>query len=349
MSSPTIKLNSGYEMPQVGFGLWKVDPSNCADTIYNAIKAGYRLFDGACDYGNEKECGDGITRAIKDGLVKREDLFIVSKLWQTFHEKERVEPICRRQLADWQVDYFDLFLIHFPVALEYVDPEVAYPPGWHCNDKNEVRWSKATNEETWGAMEGLVEKGLTRSIGVSNYQAQTLYDTLKYAKIRPATLQIELHPYLQQNELVKLCEHEGIAVTAYSTFGPSSFIECDMDVAKVAAPLMQHDAIKAMAEKHGKTPAQILLRWATQRGLAVVPKTNRPEVMAQNFDCTSFDLDKEEMARIAKMELNLKFNKPSNVSMGLTHWKELVLTIFLQVLPHREALDLRLSRVLLIV
>jgi D-xylose reductase len=312
MSSPTIKLNSGYEMPQVGFGLWKVDPSNCADTIYNAIKAGYRLFDGACDYGNEKECGDGITRAIKDGLVKREDLFIVSKLWQTFHEKERVEPICRRQLADWQVDYFDLFLIHFPVALEYVDPEVAYPPGWHCNDKNEVRWSKATNEETWGAMEGLVEKGLTRSIGVSNYQAQTLYDTLKYAKIRPATLQIELHPYLQQNELVKLCEHEGIAVTAYSTFGPSSFIECDMDVAKVAAPLMQHDAIKAMAEKHGKTPAQILLRWATQRGLAVVPKTNRPEVMAQNFDCTSFDLDKEEMARIAKMELNLKFNKPSN-------------------------------------
>jgi D-xylose reductase len=320
MSSPVIKLNSGYDMPQVGFGLWKVDNATCADTIYNAIKVGYRLFDGACDYGNEKECGDGITRAIKDGLVKREDLFIVSKLWQTFHEKERVEPITRRQLADWQIDYFDLFLIHFPVALEYVDPEVAYPPGWHCNEKNEVRWSKATNQETWEAMEDLVAKGLTRSIGVSNYQAQTLYDTLKYAKIRPATLQIELHPYLQQVELVKLAKEEGIAVTAYSTFGPSSFIECDIGTAQVATPLLQHDDIKTMAENHGKTPAQILLRWATQRGLAVIPKTNRPEVMAQNLDCTGFDLTQEENDRIAKLELNLKFNKPTNYFTSEKVW-----------------------------
>lgn len=266
------------------------------------------------DYGNEKECGDGVARALKDGIVKREELFIVSKLWQTFHEADKVEPITRRQLADWQVDYFDLFLIHFPVALEYVDPSVAYPPGWNCNDKNEVRWSKATNQETWGAMEGLVDAGLARSIGVSNYQAQTLYDTLKYARIRPATLQIELHPYLQQNELVKLAKSEGITVTAYSSFGPTGFIETDMDSAKTAAPLMEHDAIKAMATKYNKSTAQILLRWATQRGLAVIPKTSRPAVMTQNLDCTSFDLDQEDTAAINKMDLNLKFNKPTNVS-----------------------------------
>ncbi|KAF7561965.1 hypothetical protein G7046_g2199 [Stylonectria norvegica] len=311
-SIPSIKLSSGYEMPQVGFGLWKVDNATCADTIYNAIKAGYRLFDGACDYGNEKECGDGITRAIKDGLVTREELFIVSKLWQTYHDQERVEPICRKQLADWQVDYFDLFLIHFPVALEYVDPSVRYPPGWFYDGEAEVRWSKATNQETWGAMEKLVDAGLARSIGISNFQAQTIYDLLKYARIRPATLQVELHPYLQQNELVRLAKAEGIAVTAYSSFGPTGFIELDMDQAKSASPLMEHELFKGLAEKYGKTPAQILLRWATQRGLAVIPKTSRPAVMAQNLDCIAFDIEKEDVDRIAKMDLNMKFNQPTN-------------------------------------
>ncbi|KFA65603.1 hypothetical protein S40285_04352 [Stachybotrys chlorohalonatus IBT 40285] len=320
MASPTIKLNSGYEMPQVGFGLWKVANETAADTVYEAIKAGYRLFDGACDYGNEKECGDGVARAIKEGIVKREDLFIVSKLWQTFHDVDKVEPITRRQLADWQIDYFDLFLIHFPVALEYVDPSVRYPPGWFYDGESEVRWSKTTNEQTWGAMEGLVEKGLARSIGVSNYQAQTLYDTLKYAKIRPATLQIEHHPYLQQPDLLRLAKHEGITVTAYSSFGPTGFIECNMDRASTAAPLMEHEAIKTIASKHGKTPSQILLRWATQRGLAVIPKTSRPAIMAQNLDCVAFDLDEEDINRIARMDLNLRFNQPTNYFSADALW-----------------------------
>ncbi|KAG6006330.1 NAD(P)H-dependent D-xylose reductase (XR) [Claviceps maximensis] len=310
--APSIKLNSGYEMPQVGFGLWKVDNATCADTVYNAIKAGYRLFDGACDYGNEKECGQGVARAIKEGIVKREDLFIVSKLWQTFHDKERVEPICRRQLADWQVDYFDLFLIHFPVALEYVDPSVRYPPGWFYDGKSEVRWSKTTNQQTWEAMESLVDAGLAKSIGISNYQAQGIYDLLKYARIRPATLQIELHPYLQQGNLVSLAKEEGIAVTAYSSFGPTGFIELDMDRAKNVTPLMKHDAITAMAAKHNKTPAQVLLRWATQQGLAVIPKTSRPGVMTQNLESTDFNLDQQDMDRIAKMDLNMRFNQPTN-------------------------------------
>jgi D-xylose reductase len=321
MPTPTVKLNSGHEMPLAGFGLWKVDNATCADTVYNAIKAGYRLLDGACDYGNEKECGEGVARAIKDGLVKREDLFIVSKLWQTYHDEENVEPITRRQLSDWQIDYFDLFLIHFPAALEYVDPSVRYPPGWHYDDAGtEVRWSKATNQETWEAMEDLVGKGLAKSIGVSNYQAQTLYDTLKYAKIRPATLQIELHPYHQQDELVKLAKEEGIVVTAYSSFGPTGFIELDMDSAKSAAPLMKHDAIADIASRAGKTPGQILLRWATQRGLAVVPKTLRTEVMTQNLDCTSWDIPQEDMDRIAKMNLHLKFNKPTNYFSSEKLW-----------------------------
>ncbi|KAK7420177.1 D-xylose reductase [Neonectria magnoliae] len=310
-SVPKIKLSSGYEMPQVGFGLWKVD-TNCADAVYNAVKAGYRLFDGACDYGNEKQCGEGIARAIKDGLVKREELFIVSKLWQTYHDKENVEPITRRQLADWQVDYFDLFLIHFPVALEYVDPEVRYPPGWHYDGVKEIRWSKATNQETWGAMEDLVEKGLARSIGISNFQSQTIYDLLKYAKIRPATLQVELHPYHQQTNLVRLAKAEGIALTCYSSFGPAGFVELNMDRATSASPLMGHEVIKGIAEKLGKTPAQVLLRWSTQRGLSVIPKSTDPALMAENLQCCTFEIPEEDMERIAKLDLNLKFNQPTN-------------------------------------
>lgn len=255
-----------------------------------------------------------MARAIKEGIVKREDLFIVSKLWQTFHDKEKVEPICRRQLADWQVDYFDLFLIHFPVALEYVDPSVRYPPGWFYDGKSEVRWSKTTNQQTWEAMEMLVDGGLTRSIGISNYHAQGIYDLLKYARIRPATLQIELHPYLQQRNLVSLAKEEGIAITAYSSFGPTGFIELGMDRARNVAPLMEHDAITSMATKHNKTPAQVLLRWASQQGLAVIPKTSRPSVMIQNLDSTDFILDQQDMDRIAEMDLNLRFNQPTNVS-----------------------------------
>jgi D-xylose reductase len=247
--------------------------------------------------------------------VKREDLFIVSKLWQTYHDKENVEPITRKQLADWQIDYFDLFLIHFPVALEYVDPSVRYPPGWHYDDAGtEIRWSKATNQETWEGMENLVEKGLAKSIGISNFQAQAIYDLLKYAKIRPATLQVELHPYHQQTELVSLAKAEGIALTAYSSFGPTGFIELDMDIAKSASPLMQHEVFTSLGSKYNKTSAQVLLRWATQQGLAVIPKSTTPKYMEQNFDCVDWNIDEEDMKRISKMNLNLKFNKPTNVS-----------------------------------
>ncbi|KAK3329319.1 NADP-dependent oxidoreductase domain-containing protein [Apodospora peruviana] len=308
---PNIKLSSGYDMPQVGFGLWKVDNAVASDVVYNAIKAGYRLFDGACDYGNEVECGQGVARAIKDGLVKREELFIVSKLWNTFHDGDRVEPIVRKQLADWGLEYFDLYLIHFPVALKYVDPSVRYPPGWQYEGDEVIR-SKATIQETWTAFESLVEKKLTKSIGVSNFQAQLIYDLLRYAKIPPATLQIEHHPFLVQQELLNLCKQEGIAVTAYSSFGPASFLEFNMDHAVKLTPLMEDTTIKSIAEKHGKTASQVLLRWATQRGLAVIPKSTSEDRMKANLACTDFDLSEEEIKTISGFNRGIRFNQPSN-------------------------------------
>ncbi|KAI5785888.1 D-xylose reductase [Geopyxis carbonaria] len=317
VATPTIKLNDGREMPQVGFGLWKVPTETAAETVYNAIKTGYRLFDGAFDYGNEKECGQGVKRAIDEGIVKREDLFIVSKLWNTFHEKERVEPICRQQLEWWGLEYFDLFLIHFPVALEYVDPAKSYPSGWNTLD-GAVKQARAPIQETWHAMESLVDTGLTKSIGVSNFQGALLMDLLRYARIRPATLQIEHHPYLTQPRLVELAGAEGIAITAYSSFGPQSFVELDWDKAKDCPRLFDHETVKAIADKHGKTPAQILLRWATQRGIAVIPKSNSQGRLQQNLEVCDFDMTEEEVKSISDLDRGLRFNNPSDY-LGTLH------------------------------
>jgi D-xylose reductase len=267
------------------------------------------------DYGNEKEAGEGVARAIKEGLVKREDLFLVSKLWNSFHEGDKVEPIARKQLADWGIEYFDLYIVHFPVALKYVPPEVRYPPGWtHSEEDGDVQLSNASIQETWNAMEDLVHKGLAKSIGVSNFQGSLILDLLRYAKIRPATLQIEHHPYLVQPTLLQLAQSEGIAVTAYSSFGPQSFIELEWQKAKDTPVLFEHPTVVKIAKKHKRTPAQVLLRWATQRGLAVIPKSNNPERLQQNLEVTDFDLDKEDLDAITGLDRQLRFNNPTDVS-----------------------------------
>lgn len=266
------------------------------------------------DYGNEVESGQGVARAIKEGIVKRSDLFIVSKLWCSFHDKERVAPICKKQLQDWGIDYFDLFIVHFPISLKYVDPADRYPQGFTYDGKNVVT-GKATNQETWTAMEALVDEGLARSIGISNYNASIILDLLRYARIVPATLQIEHHPYLTQEKLVKFAQGQGIAVTAYSSFGPQSFIELDLQQAKDTPLLFDNPTIKSIAEKKGKTPAQVLLRWATQRGVAVIPKSNDPGRLAQNLDVTGWKLEAGEVEEISGLNKGLRFNDPLNVSL----------------------------------
>jgi D-xylose reductase len=248
--------------------------------------------------------------------VKREDLFIVSKLWNTFHDSDKVEPICRKQLADWGVDYFDLYIVHFPVALKYVDPSHRYPPSWFGDD-GQVEYSKAPIQETWTAMESLVDNGLARSIGISNFDVQLVMDVLRYARIPPATLQIEHHPYLTQPGLVDYAKEHGITVTAYSSFGPASFDEFDFKISKGLTTLFQHDAVKSIAQKHGKTPAQVLLRWATQRGIAVIPKSGSPARLAENLDVTSFDLESSDIETLSGLDKNLRFNNPVNVSFFL--------------------------------
>ncbi|CAI7661089.1 unnamed protein product [Penicillium discolor] len=305
----SVAIGRGVQMPLVGFGLWRINNDSCADAVYNAIKSGYRLFDGACDYGNEAGAGEGVARAIKDGLVKREDLFIVSKLWNTFHEAPRVGEIIKKQLADWQVEYFDLYLMHFPIALEYVSPAVRYPPGWYHEGTN-VRAGKASIQETWQAMESLVDQKLVKEIGVSNFSGSLLMDLLRYARIPPASLQIEHHPYLTQDELVQFAQKNGIVVTAFSSFGGLVYPKTEKIDSKSALSLLEHPTIASISKKVGQTPSQVLLRWATQRGISVIPKSTNVERMSLNLTSTAFDLEESDMKSISDLDIGLRFNDP---------------------------------------
>jgi len=301
-------------MPAIGLGLWKIPKPICADTVYNAIKIGYRLLDGAGDYGNEKEAGEGVRRAIKDGLVKREDIFITSKLWNTFHAHDHVKALAKKQLDDWGLDYFDLYLVHFPVSLAYVDPSHRYPPEWFGDD-GKVHLQNTPLHETWRAMEELVDEGLAKNIGLSNTQGSLLLDVLRYARIPPQVLQVEIYPYLTQEPLVKLAKRHGIAVTAYSSFGPASYIELSMD--QGAASLFQHDLITSIAKAQSKSPGQILLAWALAQNIAVIPKSTDHSRLVENLEAASVQLAAKEVESISHLNLNLRLNNPVDIDPRL--------------------------------
>ncbi|KAI1330808.1 NAD(P)H-dependent D-xylose reductase [Xylariaceae sp. FL0255] len=318
-SVKSLKLTSGFNMPLVGFGIWKVPRETCADQVYNAIKLGYRHIDGAWDYQNSAEAGEGVRRAIKEGIVKREDMFITSKLWNNYHKREHALEMAKLENEAWGLGYLDLFLIHFPISLEFIPFEkLRYPCFWIDEQQSQVtKLNPVPVSETWGAMEELVQSGLTKSIGISNFNTQLIYDLLSYAKIKPSVLQIEHHPYLTQPDLIKMAQEHGIAVTGYSTFGPQSFIELDSPSAKGVQPLFEVDFIKSIAEKHGKTPGQVLLRWCTQRDVIIIPKSNSVDRLKQNLESTSFDLTQEELDQISGLNRGLRFNNPASFGIPI--------------------------------
>lgn len=299
------------KMPPVGFGLWKIPQEDTADCVIEAVRAGYRHFDSAADYANETQTGEGLARAINEGLVTREELWITSKLWNTFHAAEHVEMACRKTLEDLQLEQLDLYLIHFPIALEFVPIETRYPPEWLFDpDAAEPRMHKAPVplHETWAAMEALVDKGLVRQIGVCNYNSGLIHDLMSYARIKPAMLQIESHPYLTQEKLIRLAGDYGIEVTAFSPLGAQSYFELDM--ARKEESLLETAPVMVAAQTHGKTPAQVLLRWGVQRGTAVIPKTTKPARMRENLAIDDFELSQVEMAAISALNQGRRFNDP---------------------------------------
>lgn len=301
------------DMPKVGLGLWKIDRKDTAASVVEAIKIGYRHLDGACDYGNEKEVGDGIKQAIDQGLCTREDLWVTSKLWNTYHKKEHVKPALEKSLADLGLDYLDLYLVHFPIALEYVDFALRYPPEWLADPEAEnpvMKPAKVPLHETWSAMEELVREGLVKHIGVCNYNSALLHDLHCYADIKPEVLQIESHPYLTQEKLIRLARQYDMEVTAFSPLGALSYLQLGMAGAEES--VLEKDVVKSAAEAHGKTPAQVVLRWGVQRGNSIIPKSSRPERLKENLEIFDFELTQEEMDAISSLNLNRRFNDPGH-------------------------------------
>ncbi len=309
----SVTLASGDQFPSIGLGTWKIPDDVVPGLIQDAIKIGYRHFDCACDYGNEAAVGEGIKQAIDASLCKREDLWITSKLWNTYHEAKHVRAACEKSLSDLGLDYFDLYLVHFPVALEYVDFDKSYPPGWF-NDPDAAEPAmkpiKVPYSETWGAMQELQRAGLAKNIGVCNLNTSSLRDILSYASIPPAVNQVEIHPYLIQERLVRFCQENDIAVTAFSPFGAGSYVPLSMAGAEES---MHEDAtLKAIAAAHDRTTGQIALRWAVQRGTVPIPKTQTLIHLEENFRIFDFTLSEDEMTQIDDLNRNRRFNDPGH-------------------------------------
>ncbi len=305
------QLASGRTLSSVGLGLWKIENNLVGQVVQTAIDCGYRHFDSACDYGNEREAGDGFQAAISAGKVKRDDLWITSKLWNTYHRSEHVRPAVERTLSDLQTDYLDLYLMHFPISQAYVPFDTRYPPGWFDDPDAANPCMKPDHVpliETWQAMEQLVADGLVREIGVCNFGTSLLRDLCNQATIKPAMLQVELHPYLVQEKLVRFCHQSNIAVTGFSPLGAQSYYQ--MNRALGSESLIEQSTIKEIASAHNKTPAQIALRWAVQRGTAVIPKTTSEARLKENIALFDFQLSDDEMARVAGLDMHRRFNDP---------------------------------------
>ena len=308
----TIPVGSG-KMPAIGLGLWKIARDDTAEMVRSAIAEGYRHLDSAADYGNEAEVGEGLQAALSDGLVSREDLWITSKLWNTFHRPEHVRAACERTLKDLRLSELDLYLIHFPIALQYVDFDTRYPPEWIADPaaENPVMAPDAVPlSDTWGAMEELVHAGLVKEIGVCNYNTGLLHDLMAYSQIKPAMLQVESHPYLTQERLLRAAAQYDMAVTAFSPLGALSYLELNM--ADTGESVLEQAAVKEAAARVDRTPAQVVLRWGIQRGTAVIPKTSRVERLKENQLLFDFELNEAEMAAISALNRNRRFNDPGH-------------------------------------
>ena len=311
--STSIKLANGSQLPAVGLGMWKVDKPIVANLVQEAIRTGFRHFDCACDYGNEAQVGEGLQSAMESGLCGREDLWVTSKLWNTYHAAEHVKPALEKSLSDLRLDYLDLYLIHFPIAQKFVPFEHRYPPEWFFDpdaDLPKIESAAVPIRETWEAMEELVDAGLAKNIGICNFNCQLLRDLLSYSRVRPSVLQIELHPQLTQEKLIRFCGAEDIAVTAFSPLGAESYFSIGM--ADPNESVLSQPVIIEIAQRYNKTPAQVVLRFGVQRGLAIVPKTSRVERLQENLAIFDFELTEEEMNSILALDKNRRFNDPGH-------------------------------------
>jgi 2,5-diketo-D-gluconate reductase A len=258
---PTIRLNNGVEIPQLGFGVYQVPPEDTADAVATALEIGYRHIDTAEMYGNEKGVGEAVARS----GIDRGEVFVTSKLNNGFHRRDDALRAFDQSLGDLGFEYLDLFLIHWPlpgIDVDYI--------------------------ETWKAMEEIYASGRCRAIGVSNFQAHHLRRLFSQAQVRPAVNQIEVHPYLTQEELRAFDADHEIVTEAWSPIAQGK--------------VLGDPAIVAIAERLGRTPAQVVLRWHVQRGDVVFPKSVSRQRMQENFELFDFELGTDDMATLTGLD-----------------------------------------------
>ncbi|MCT1910655.1 aldo/keto reductase [Brachybacterium paraconglomeratum] len=259
---PTLEIRGAAPIPQLGYGVFKVDPDIAADVTAQALAAGYRHIDTAKIYGNE----EGVGRAIAESGIPREDLFVTTKLWDDAHAFDDAIAACEASLERLGLDYVDLYLIHWAVP------------------------SQGQHVEAWKALNALQERGLVRAIGVSNFPAQQLAEVIEATGAAPAIHQIELHPYFQQRELRAIHAEHGILTEAWGPLGQGK------------SDLLENPAVTAIAEAHGATPAQVVLAWHLAHGIVTIPKSVTPSRIVENLAAAELELTADEVAAIDALD-----------------------------------------------